>query len=69
VTKLEYIKKAAYVVAAVYMREINPEKKILAKKRLKLLLGISMMMQVDFYDQVRRPMRDFCRSTRLDTMD
>ena len=43
--KLEIIKRAAYVVAGVYVREINPEKKDMAKKQLRKLLGLSIFIK------------------------
>jgi hypothetical protein len=37
--KLKVIKRAAYVVADAYVREINPQKKAMAKKQLRKSIG------------------------------
>jgi hypothetical protein len=41
VTNMEYVKRAAYVVAVVYMQEINAEKKMLAKTNKNIVRYIN----------------------------
>jgi len=50
---LEIIKRAAYVVAGVYVREINPEKKAMAKRQLRKLIGLSIYIKCDLMKQVQ----------------
>jgi hypothetical protein len=60
------MKRAARVVAAVYMREINPEKKKKLKRQLYLLLQASILMRVDFYENLERPIRRYWSVAGLD---
>ena len=56
--KSEIIKRAAYVVASAYVREIKPKKKALAKRQLRKLIGLSIIfIKYDFYDPIYRQFR------------
>ena len=54
--KLEVIRRATYVVAGTYVREIDPEKRLWLKKLRKLIV-LSIIIKCDFYDPIDRPIR------------